>query len=95
MFVSDPDSPMKPGAERCRQEDTESSPTPALERLWTFTCELSKGRSVSSMAWNTKNPVTQTHLLLSPALLPFCLFYLGFIYSGSLMEMKISFARQT
>ncbi|XP_044223552.1 dynein axonemal intermediate chain 4-like [Thunnus albacares] len=54
--LEDPDSPMKPGAERCRQEDTESSPTPALERLWTFTCELSKGRSVSSMAWNTKNP---------------------------------------
>uniref|UniRef100_A0A673B9M4 Dynein axonemal intermediate chain 4 n=1 Tax=Sphaeramia orbicularis TaxID=375764 RepID=A0A673B9M4_9TELE len=30
--------------------------SPALEYLWTFSCELSRGRSVSSMTWNKKNP---------------------------------------
>ncbi|MBN3316104.1 WDR78 protein, partial [Atractosteus spatula] len=28
---------------------------PALDRLWSFTCDLTKGRNVSSMAWNKKN----------------------------------------
>uniref|UniRef100_A0A4W6ER68 Dynein axonemal intermediate chain 4 n=1 Tax=Lates calcarifer TaxID=8187 RepID=A0A4W6ER68_LATCA len=28
----------------------------ALERLWAFSCELSRGCSVSSMAWNKRNP---------------------------------------
>ncbi|KAM9845029.1 dynein axonemal intermediate chain 4 [Aulostomus maculatus] len=37
-------------------EDGTGSSPPALELLWTFQCELSKGRSVSSMAWNKKNP---------------------------------------
>lgn len=72
MIVSDPDCMVKPGTEGRRQEDTDSSPTPALERLWTFSCELSRGRSVNSMAWNTKNRVTQTHLLLSAESLSFC-----------------------
>ncbi|XP_062285113.1 dynein axonemal intermediate chain 4 [Scomber scombrus] len=54
--LEDPDSPVKPGTEGCRQEDSESSPSPALEHLWTFTCELSRGRNISSIAWNTKNP---------------------------------------
>ncbi|KAM7401377.1 hypothetical protein PAMA_005526 [Pampus argenteus] len=54
--LEDPDSPVKPGSEGQRQDDTESCPAPALEHLWTFSCELSRGRSVSSMAWNTKNP---------------------------------------
>uniref|UniRef100_H3AVV7 Dynein axonemal intermediate chain 4 n=1 Tax=Latimeria chalumnae TaxID=7897 RepID=H3AVV7_LATCH len=29
--------------------------TPSLDRLWSFTCELTKGHNVSSMAWNKKN----------------------------------------
>uniref|UniRef100_A0A3B4X930 Dynein axonemal intermediate chain 4 n=1 Tax=Seriola lalandi dorsalis TaxID=1841481 RepID=A0A3B4X930_SERLL len=37
-------------------KDTESCRAPTLERLWSFSCELSRGRSVSSMAWNRKNP---------------------------------------
>ncbi|XP_058259097.1 dynein axonemal intermediate chain 4 isoform X2 [Hemibagrus wyckioides] len=34
----------------------EDSLSPALELLWTFSCELTKGHSVSCMAWNKKNP---------------------------------------
>ncbi|XP_034468590.1 WD repeat-containing protein 78 isoform X5 [Hippoglossus hippoglossus] len=52
----DPDSPVKPGTMEQRKEDAESCGSPALQRLWTFSCELSRGRSVSSMAWNKKNP---------------------------------------
>ncbi|XP_029309687.1 WD repeat-containing protein 78-like isoform X2 [Cottoperca gobio] len=48
--IEDPDSVVKPGTE----EDTESPP--AVERLWAFSCELSRGRSISSMAWNKRNP---------------------------------------
>ncbi|KAK3574750.1 hypothetical protein QTP86_017524 [Hemibagrus guttatus] len=33
----------------------EDSLNPALELLWTFSCELTKGHSVSCMAWNKKN----------------------------------------
>ncbi|XP_025930359.1 WD repeat-containing protein 78, partial [Apteryx rowi] len=29
---------------------------PSLERLWLYTCDLTSGRSVSSMAWNKLNP---------------------------------------
>lgn len=35
---------------------------PAVELLWVFNCvQLSRGRSVTTMAWNKKNPVTHTH----------------------------------
>ncbi|XP_017335109.1 dynein axonemal intermediate chain 4 isoform X1 [Ictalurus punctatus] len=34
----------------------ENSLNPALELLWTFSCEPTKGHSVTSMAWNKKNP---------------------------------------
>ncbi|XP_047444353.1 dynein axonemal intermediate chain 4 isoform X2 [Mugil cephalus] len=54
--LQDPDSPMKPGAVGQRLGDTESAPSPALECLWVFSCELSRRRSISSMAWNKKNP---------------------------------------
>ncbi|XP_040911473.1 dynein intermediate chain 4, axonemal-like [Toxotes jaculatrix] len=54
--LDDPDSLVKPGTMDQRKEDAEDSGSPALERLWTFSCELSRGRSVSSMAWNKKNP---------------------------------------
>ncbi|KAK9539508.1 hypothetical protein VZT92_004609 [Zoarces viviparus] len=39
-----------------REEDAESPRAPAVERLWAFSCELSRGRHVSTMAWNKKNP---------------------------------------
>ncbi|XP_069367195.1 dynein axonemal intermediate chain 4 isoform X2 [Paralichthys olivaceus] len=54
--LEDPDSPAKPGTLEQRKEDAESCGSPALQHLWTFSCELSIGRSVSCMAWNKKNP---------------------------------------
>ncbi|XP_026229533.1 WD repeat-containing protein 78, partial [Anabas testudineus] len=53
--LEDPDSPVKPVTPEQRKEDTEGCRTQALEHLWAFTSELTKGRSVSSMAWNKKN----------------------------------------
>ncbi|KAG7524804.1 hypothetical protein JOB18_017068 [Solea senegalensis] len=44
------DTQLKPGT-----ADTESCGSPALRQLWAFSCELSRGRRVSSMAWNKKN----------------------------------------
>uniref|UniRef100_A0A8C3ADS3 Dynein axonemal intermediate chain 4 n=1 Tax=Cyclopterus lumpus TaxID=8103 RepID=A0A8C3ADS3_CYCLU len=52
----EPDSLVQPGMVEQREEDTHSPPSPAVERLWTFSCELSRGRSVHTMAWNKKNP---------------------------------------
>nr|XP_020475245.1 WD repeat-containing protein 78 isoform X2 [Monopterus albus] len=53
--LEDPDSPVRPGTVEQRKEDIENSRSPALKCLWAFSCELSRGRSVSSMAWNKKN----------------------------------------
>lgn len=39
-------------------DDTEVIPNvtaPSLDRLWSFVCELTKGRNVSSTSWNKKN----------------------------------------
>lgn len=39
--------------------DAEQSIIPAnLERLWSFSCDLTKGLNVSSLAWNKTNPVS-------------------------------------
>lgn len=39
--------------------DAEQSTIPAnLERLWSFSCDLTKGLNVSSLAWNKTNPVS-------------------------------------
>ncbi|XDV35788.1 hypothetical protein PO909_005670 [Leuciscus waleckii] len=35
---------------------SKNSPSPFLEHLWAFECELTKGRNVTSMTWNKKNP---------------------------------------
>ncbi|XP_015210909.2 dynein axonemal intermediate chain 4 [Lepisosteus oculatus] len=37
------------------EETAVETSAPALDRLWSFTCDLTKGRNVSSMAWNKKN----------------------------------------
>ncbi|KAJ8376223.1 hypothetical protein SKAU_G00068030 [Synaphobranchus kaupii] len=37
-------------------EKEESSLTPALERLWSYSCVQTAGLSVTSMAWNKRNP---------------------------------------
>lgn len=65
LIVSDLDRPLKPGMVEQREEEAGSPGHPAVKRLWAFSCELSRGRSVSSMAWNKRNPVTQTSLPLS------------------------------
>lgn len=31
---------------------------PRLEQLWSYSCDLTRGHSVSSMAWNKVNPVS-------------------------------------
>lgn len=51
-------------------EDFESPEPPAAKLLWVFNCELIRGHSVTTMAWNKKNPVTQihTHLITSQLL---------------------------
>ncbi|XP_066547950.1 dynein axonemal intermediate chain 4 isoform X2 [Amia ocellicauda] len=53
--------PILTGSEEVVKEETkgegssEKAVVPALERLWSFSCELTKGHNVSSMAWNKKN----------------------------------------
>ncbi|MED6268174.1 hypothetical protein CHARACLAT_019642 [Characodon lateralis] len=54
-LLEDPDTPVKP-KEVEQKDHIEISGSPALECLWVFSCELSRGWSVSSMAWNKKNP---------------------------------------
>ncbi|XP_076600849.1 dynein axonemal intermediate chain 4 [Chaetodon auriga] len=54
--LEDPDSPFKPGTVEQMEEDTDGPRPPTVERLWAFSCELSRGRSVSSVAWNKRNP---------------------------------------
>ncbi|KAF7645766.1 hypothetical protein LDENG_00198590 [Lucifuga dentata] len=41
----------EPDADRKQREEC-----PAVDRLWTFSCELTRGRNVSSMSCNKKNP---------------------------------------
>lgn len=57
MSVFDPDYIVE--VDREEQRDAEISENPALEGLWVFSCELTRGFSVSSMAWNKKNLVIQ------------------------------------
>ncbi|XP_064791994.1 dynein axonemal intermediate chain 4 [Oncorhynchus masou masou] len=59
--LEDPDSVPKvvPTVVSRREESSlaeEGTLTPALERLWSFSCELTSGHNVSSMAWNKRNP---------------------------------------
>ncbi|XP_049930749.1 dynein axonemal intermediate chain 4 isoform X2 [Epinephelus moara] len=53
--IEDPDSLLQSVTVEQGEEDTDSSRSPAMERLLAFSCELTRGRSVSSMAWNKKN----------------------------------------
>ncbi|XP_071348649.1 dynein axonemal intermediate chain 4-like isoform X2 [Trachinotus anak] len=53
---TDPDSTVKPRTEEQSEGDKTSYLTPTLERLWAFSCELTRGWNVTSMSWNKKNP---------------------------------------
>uniref|UniRef100_A0A667Z1W3 Dynein axonemal intermediate chain 4 n=1 Tax=Myripristis murdjan TaxID=586833 RepID=A0A667Z1W3_9TELE len=55
-IVEDCDSVVTPETMEHREEDVERSLSPTLESLWVFSCELTKGRTISCMAWNKKNP---------------------------------------
>ncbi|KAM4728041.1 dynein axonemal intermediate chain 4 isoform 2-T2 [Anableps anableps] len=55
-LLKDPDRPVKPNEVEQSEGPTEISCSPALGCLWVFSCELSRGFRVSSMAWNKKNP---------------------------------------
>ncbi|XP_048833522.1 dynein axonemal intermediate chain 4 [Brienomyrus brachyistius] len=53
--LKDPDTLHKPSETPGAEMDA-VPPAPALELLWSFSCELTVGQNVSSMAWNKKNP---------------------------------------
>ncbi|CAI5661353.1 unnamed protein product [Oreochromis niloticus] len=52
--LGDPESPVKNEIVEQRTGDTDGGPS--LQCLWVFSCELSRGCSVSCMTWNRKNP---------------------------------------
>ncbi|NWV01076.1 WDR78 protein, partial [Upupa epops] len=45
-----------PSAPSDLNNSPEEAVAPSLEQLWTFSCDLTRGHSVSSMAWNKANP---------------------------------------
>uniref|UniRef100_A0A3Q2D8Z0 Dynein axonemal intermediate chain 4 n=1 Tax=Cyprinodon variegatus TaxID=28743 RepID=A0A3Q2D8Z0_CYPVA len=55
-LLGDPDRPVKPEEMDQSKRCTEISCSPALECLWVFSCELTRGRTVSCMAWDKNNP---------------------------------------
>ncbi|XP_065813042.1 dynein axonemal intermediate chain 4 isoform X1 [Labrus bergylta] len=55
-ILEDPDSTEKPTAEEQRKECEESSSSPTLEALWSFSCELTRGCNITTMALNKENP---------------------------------------
>ncbi|XP_038158940.1 dynein intermediate chain 4, axonemal [Cyprinodon tularosa] len=55
-LLGDPDRPGKPEEMDQSKRCTEISCSPALECLWVFSCELTRGRTVSCMAWDKNNP---------------------------------------
>ncbi|XP_031172349.1 WD repeat-containing protein 78-like isoform X4 [Sander lucioperca] len=55
-IIKDPDSTVKPETEEKSEEGEESSSSPTLERLWAFSCELTRGWNITCMVWNKENP---------------------------------------
>ncbi|XP_059191639.1 dynein axonemal intermediate chain 4-like [Centropristis striata] len=53
--LEDADHPVKPASEEQSEDGEERSSPPALEHLWAFSCELTTGCNITSMAWNKKN----------------------------------------
>ncbi|XP_043941522.1 dynein axonemal intermediate chain 4 [Protopterus annectens] len=54
-ILTDPDFKPEPLEEGQVNAVEVKSMAPSLDRLWSFTCELTKGHNVSSTAWNKKN----------------------------------------
>uniref|UniRef100_UPI0037E81242 dynein axonemal intermediate chain 4 n=1 Tax=Semicossyphus pulcher TaxID=241346 RepID=UPI0037E81242 len=55
-ILDDPDNTVKPGTEEQSGQCEESSSSPTLEPLWSYGCELTRGRNITSMALNKANP---------------------------------------
>lgn len=55
-ILTDPDFKPESSEEGVKNAVEVKSMAPSLDRLWSFTCELTKGHNVSSTAWNKKNP---------------------------------------
>nr|XP_046249819.1 dynein axonemal intermediate chain 4-like isoform X3 [Scatophagus argus] len=55
-IIEDPDSTAKPEDQEVSGEGEDSSSSPTLERLWAFSCELTRRWNVTSMALNKENP---------------------------------------
>uniref|UniRef100_A0A3Q3VSY2 Dynein axonemal intermediate chain 4 n=1 Tax=Mola mola TaxID=94237 RepID=A0A3Q3VSY2_MOLML len=51
-----PDSKVEPKMEEQKDDEEESSLHATLERLWVFSCELTRGWNITSMALNKKDP---------------------------------------
>ncbi|XP_061678445.1 dynein axonemal intermediate chain 4 isoform X2 [Syngnathoides biaculeatus] len=43
------------GKEEEEEEEEEEAADPSLELLWTFTCELTRGRNITCLTWNKQN----------------------------------------
>ncbi|XP_054465880.1 dynein axonemal intermediate chain 4-like [Anoplopoma fimbria] len=54
--LEDPGSTVKPRTKEQSEESEESSSSPTLEPLLAFSCKLTRGRNITSMAWNKRNP---------------------------------------
>ncbi|KAJ4938435.1 hypothetical protein JOQ06_003054 [Pogonophryne albipinna] len=54
-ILEDPDSTVKPGIEGQSDGGKGNSSSPTLERLWAFSCELTRGHNITCMAWNKDN----------------------------------------
>ncbi|KAM4551076.1 dynein axonemal intermediate chain 4 isoform 1-T1 [Odontesthes bonariensis] len=55
-LLKDLERPENPKEVEQKDGDNEICQSPALDCLWTFNCELTRGCSISSMGWNKKNP---------------------------------------
>ncbi|XP_041650850.1 dynein intermediate chain 4, axonemal [Cheilinus undulatus] len=54
-LLEDPDSQVEPEPEK-EMDERESSSSPTLELLWSFSCELTRGRNITCMVLNKENP---------------------------------------
>ena len=58
LFWSDIDAEKSEGEEVTSAAVTLAQLGPNLHKLWSYSCNLTKGRNVSCLAWNKLNPVS-------------------------------------
>ena len=54
-MLKEPEGPKAPVPKRGIMENL----GPSLDRLWSYTCPLTKGHNICCIAWNKVNPVSQ------------------------------------